>query len=137
MHHAKTKRLGYDLGFQKGAFVTAFDRKEYFETHIRPANKTHLEPGIKNNRVARNNATFIEYNKKEREDFQTTVQRHLDQLNKEEKERREQERLDALAAMSVDSDLEDRTPRTQFPNLHDTGKNTAESRQKRERPVPI
>ena len=61
--HEKTHRLGYNLGFNKGSFATAFNRKEYFESHIRPRNKRELQPGIVANRHARNNATFIEYDK--------------------------------------------------------------------------
>ena len=61
--HEQTYRLGYNLNFRKGTFATAFDRKEYFESHIRPQNKRDLEPGIVINKNKRNNANFIEYDK--------------------------------------------------------------------------
>ena len=61
------------MGFNKGTFATAFNRKEYFESHIRPQNKRDLTPGIVANKHSRNNATFIEYDKKKREDFEVTV----------------------------------------------------------------
>ena len=54
MMHDKTKRLGYNLGFSKATFATAFDKKEYFERVIRPDNKRHLVPGIQANRHQKN-----------------------------------------------------------------------------------
>ena len=61
--------MGYNLGFNKATFATKFDQKEYFESHIRPQNKRDFQPGVTANLQARNNATFILYDKKKREDF--------------------------------------------------------------------
>ena len=104
VQHEKTQRLGYNLGFNKGTFATAFDRKEYFESHIRPQNRRDLTPGIVNNKHARNNATFIEYDKKKREDFEVTVQRYLDTINKEEKEEREKRRREEQFIAQMEED---------------------------------
>ena len=96
--HDKTKRLGYNQGLNKATFATAFDRKEYFERVIRPDNKKHLIPGIQANRHEKNKATFIEYDKKKRQNFKEMVQSHLDNINKEEKEEHERLRREQRAA---------------------------------------
>ena len=110
VRHAQIKRLGYNSGFNKGTFATNFDTREYFETHIRPQNKRNLVPGIRVNRDERNNATFIQYDKKQREDFQETVTRYLNQLTAEEKEqkkrqRREEELVAQAAALENDESI--------------------------------
>ena len=87
--HEKTYQLGYNLKFNKGTFATAFNRKEYFESHIRPQNKRELQPGVVANKHLRFNKTFIEYDKQKREDFEEKVQRYLDTINKDEREEKE------------------------------------------------
>ena len=84
--HDGNKATGYNLGFNKGSFATAFDKREYFEQIIRPQNKKTFEPGIQANRNERNNATFIRYDRQQKEDFEDKVQRYMDTLTKEEKE---------------------------------------------------
>ena len=63
------------------------------------------------NRDKRNNATFIEYDKKQREDFETTVSRYFNQLKAEEKEqkrkrKREEELAAQVAAMENNENLD-------------------------------
>lgn len=94
----KIIETGYNLGFNKGNFATAFDSREYFEQNIRPANKANFTGGIKANREKKNNATFIQYDKKQREEFEDKVQRYLQSMAKEEKEQREREKLQATMA---------------------------------------
>ena len=113
--HEETYRLGYNLGFRKGTFATAFDRKEYFESNIRPQNRKDLQPGIQINKNKRNDATFIEYDKQKREDFDEKVQRYFENLTREEKEERERRKREEqfIAKMEEDEDTvyeQDNTP---------------------------
>ena len=73
MEGENNHRLGYNLGLQKGTFAMSFNRKEYFEKVIRPYNKKVFEPGIQANRNQKNGATFIQYDKKQKEDFEDKV----------------------------------------------------------------
>ena len=88
VNHDKTKRLGYNLGFNKGTFATSFDRKEYFETHIRPQNKRDFQPGVIANVHKKNQATFIQHDKMKRQDFEEKVQGYMDDMNKAERDER-------------------------------------------------
>lgn len=67
--HDKFKAAGYNLGFKGGTFATQLPQRDYFEKVIRPANKKNFTPGIIRNRNARNNATFIDFDKQKRENF--------------------------------------------------------------------
>ena len=90
--HDKIKATGYNLGRNKASFATQMNTREYFEKAIRPQNKKRFESGILANVHERNKATFIEYDKNKREDFQDRVKRYMENIQKEEREEKERVR---------------------------------------------
>ena len=78
-------RSGYQDGMAKGSsFATVFDKREYFENHIRKDNNRLFGPEMRALRDKRNNATFIFQSENNNEDFDSKVKRHLDNIMKEE-----------------------------------------------------
>ena len=70
---------------KKGSsFATVFDRREYFENFIRKDNNRLFGPEMKAMRDKRNNATFIFQSENNKEDFDSKVKRHLDNIMKED-----------------------------------------------------
>lgn len=90
--HEQIKATGYNKGYQKAGFALQLSPREYSEKMIFPDNKKRLEPGITVNRNARNNATFIQYDRNQREDFEDRVKRYFDSLEKEERDEIERAR---------------------------------------------